>query len=187
MAATAANDLPAHPGPDPSTPEFLRLMATHQAQIFSYILSVLPNWDDAQEVYQEMSVVLWKAFGSFEPGTNFRAWATKTAYHQVLVFRKRQKRLPLPMSDEFLQLVAAEIDATADILQDQVRALRDCVRKLNRRDAELVRRCYQPGGTTRSVAQQLGRPAGTVYKSLSRIRRALYDCVQRTLATEGSR
>ncbi len=127
-AATAESQPPASPGD--STPEFLRLMSAHQSQIFAYILSLLPNWDDAQEVYQETSVILWKAFGSFEPGTNFRAWAAKTAFHQVLAFRKRQKRLPLPMSDEFLKTVAEEVDATADALQDEVRALRGCVQKL---------------------------------------------------------
>jgi RNA polymerase sigma-70 factor (ECF subfamily) len=34
------------------------------------------------------------------------------------------------------------------------------------------------------VARQLGRPANSVYQSLSRIRRTLLDCIKRRLAAE---
>lgn len=172
--------------PESATPEFLRLFTAHQPQLFGYILSLLPHWDDAQEVLQETSVVLWQSFGSFTPGTNFRAWACRTAFHQVLSFRKRQKRVPMPLSDAFLQVVADETESLVDPLADQMRALTACIEGLRPRDAELLRQCYASGNSTRDVAKQLGRPEGTIYKSLTRIRRALFACIERTLAGERS-
>lgn len=186
MTPRPFDDVPAEVGiSESATADFLRLFAAHQPQIFGYILSLLPHWDDAQEVLQETSVVLWKSFGSFVPGTNFRAWACQTAFHQVLTFRKRQKRVPMPLDDEFLEAVSHESQSLADSLQDQLRALSQCIEKLRPRDAELLRRCYQPGASTRKVANELGRPAGTIYKSLTRIRRTLFACIERTLHVEG--
>jgi RNA polymerase sigma-70 factor, ECF subfamily len=170
--------------PKCATPEFQHLFFAHEPQIFAYILSLLPHRDDAQEVLQETSVVLWRSFSGYTPGTNFRAWACQTAFNQVLSFRKRQKRVPMPLGDAFLEAVAAEAELLAEPLQDQLRALTYCVDKLRPRDADLLRRCYQKGATTKVVAGQLGRPAGTIYKALTRIRRTLFACIERTLAAE---
>jgi RNA polymerase sigma-70 factor (ECF subfamily) len=187
MVADVPQDMPPDRTPlgaESATPDFLRLFATHQPQIFAYILSLLPNWDDAQEVLQETCVVLWKSFGSFTPGTNFRAWASQAAFHQVLSFRKRQKRVPMPLSDAFLQAVAQETEALADPLEAQLRALSTCIEKLRPHDAALLRQCYEPGASTKIVAKEVGRPAGTIYKALTRIRRTLFACIQQTLAAE---
>ena len=67
-------------------------------------------------------------------------------------------------------------------------ALRRCLEKLADKDRELVRHCYGDSRVTfKTVAQELGRPVNTVYKALNRIRKALYECIERTLAVEGLR
>lgn len=170
-----------------NTTEFLRLFSVHQPQILAWIYSMLPDWNDAQDVLQETSIVLWKAFPEYQPNTNFQAWACKVAFHQILAFRKKQKRTPLPMGDQFLEAVASEVESLGHSLQDQLQALAGCIEKLRPRDADLLKRCYAPGANTKQVAADLQSPAGTVYKSLSRIRRRLYACIKRTLATEGGR
>jgi len=44
---------------------------------------------------------------------------------------------------------------------------------------------YGESGTFREIAERIGRPVGSVYDSLCRIRRDLYTCIQRKLANEG--
>ena len=88
------------------TAEFLRLYTLHQPRLFAYVLTMIPKWHDAEEVLQETSVVLWQAFGQFQLGTDFRAWANKTALNQVLSFRKRHKRLAVPLSERFVEAIA---------------------------------------------------------------------------------
>ena len=61
------------------------------------------------------------------------------------------------------------------------------MKKLGSRDRELIERRYRTKTTARRVAEELGRPTSTVYKALARIRDALYDCVERTLAQESHR
>jgi RNA polymerase sigma-70 factor, ECF subfamily len=166
---------------------FLRLFTAAQPHVFAYIFTLLPNWNDAEEVLQETSLTLWRSFGEFQEGTNFRAWACKTAYYQVLSLRKRRKRAPVLISPEAVEVVAEEIAEMAGTLDDQLRALSGCVGKLRPDDRSVLDRFYGSGLPVKRIAEELGRPVGTITKTLTRIRRALFACIERTLATEESR
>ena len=51
-----------------------------------------------------------------------------------------------------------------------------------------MRHCYGDSRVTfKTAARNLGRPVNTVYKALNRIRKVLYECIERTLAVEGVR
>ena len=45
--------------------EFVRLLAGHDRAIMLFILSLVPNWADAEEIRQETSVKLWQEFSKF--------------------------------------------------------------------------------------------------------------------------
>jgi RNA polymerase sigma-70 factor (ECF subfamily) len=94
--------------PSERVDEFVRLLSQNQRRIFHYVLSLVPTWDDAEEIVQETNLVLWREFGRFQGGTNFAAWSCKVAFHQVLAWRKRRKRDRLEFSIEFLEVIAEE-------------------------------------------------------------------------------
>jgi RNA polymerase sigma-70 factor (ECF subfamily) len=82
-----------------------------------------------------------------------------------------------------MQSLASVRLAMADRLQEEREWLTDCVAKLRADDRELIHRCYgRKNITAKDVAVALGRPVNTVYKALIRIRRSLYECVQRTIS-----
>ena len=70
-------DVDAH-RPDP-TGEFLELYSHNYPRLQFYLTSLMPMADDAADVLQETSLVLWKRFDTYETGTNFFAWACKIA------------------------------------------------------------------------------------------------------------
>jgi RNA polymerase sigma-70 factor (ECF subfamily) len=129
---------------------------------------------------------LWRKFDEFSAGTDFFQWAARIAYYKVLSFHKQRKRMPMAVSEEFVEAVATDTAARADLLEDRRRALVDCIAKLKERDRDLLHRRYTPGITMKQVAEQLGRPAKSVYAALARIRHALLECVERKLAAEGT-
>ena len=165
---------------------FVRLFAAHEHQVYACIVSALVHWADADEVMQETSVALWEMFDDFEEGTNFLAWACKIAYFRILRFREKQKRDRLQFDPDFLDTVAATALEEAELFEVRRKALGDCVGKLKERDRDLLQSCYG-GGKIREAAERLARPAKGVYKALARIRQALFDCVQRKLASQGVR
>lgn len=172
------------PMSDADKEQFVRLMATYGRRLYAYILSLVPNWADADEIFQETSVRLWRDFADFEPNTNFSAWATRVAYFQVLTWRKRAARSQLVFDDEVIQLVAQRHEVLVPFAESRHRALGDCVQELSGHSRDLLARCYAPGAQVKEVAESMGRNLPAVYKALQRIRSSLRDCVERRLKAE---
>ena len=167
---------------------FARLFATHDRWLFAYLVSLLGNSARAEEVFQEVCVVLWREYETFQLGTNFVKWVSVIAHNQVHRFRRERKRVGLQLSDVVVELLADDAVERAGLLEARRDALRRCLKKLSSTDRQLVQHCYNDSRTTfRRVAQVLGRPVNTVYKALNRIRKSLYECIERTVAVEGAR
>jgi RNA polymerase sigma-70 factor (ECF subfamily) len=164
------------------TDEFMTLFTRYQRHVYCYIRSLVPRSSDLEEVVQQTNAVLWEKFGCFKTGTNFLAWALTVARFEVLNYRARQGRAELLFSDEFLEEVAASAAANSDGMALRLETMADCREELSHSDKDLLDRRYTPGATSRSVADALGRPVVSVYKSLSRIRSRLLDCMERRLA-----
>jgi RNA polymerase sigma-70 factor (ECF subfamily) len=164
---------------------FARLFAQHDRWLFAYLVSLLGNAAHAEEVFQEVCVVLWREYETFELGTNFVKWVSVIAHHQVHRFRRQQRRGGPQLSDAAVELLAQDAVERVDLLEWRRDALRRCLEKLPDRDRQLVRSCYGDSRVKfKTVAQAIGRPVNTVYKALNRIRKTLYECIERTLAVE---
>ncbi len=164
--------------------QFVGLFARHQFAIFSYILSLLPNWADAEDVFQQTSIVLWRKFDEFDaegPTSNFVRWGCQIARFKVLNYLKKLGRDRHVFSDRLLGLLAHEGIETAGQLDDERRALNACLGKLQARHRNLLHACYS-GTTIKEVAQRLGRTPNSLYKLLNRIRQRLLRCIEQTLA-----
>jgi RNA polymerase sigma-70 factor (ECF subfamily) len=168
---------------------FLRLFLQNERRLYAYIYTLLPNPSDADDVLQEASLAMWEKFDVAQPPTDFLAWARRVAYFKVLESYKSHKkadRALTQLSLVFLERVAETASEQAELLRldDRREALAGCVEKLRTRDRELLACRYAEGATTQSAAEQLGRSVDAVYKALAKLRQALFDCVQRTLARE---
>ena len=169
------------------TDEFVRLWTLHGQRIYSYLLMLTSNHADADEIYQEVGMVLWKDFEHYTPGTNFHAWARKIAFNRVRNFRRLHYHKTALCSPRFLETIDRQIDQQSSTLDAQYNALAKCFEKLSARQKDLIDRRYQPGATPASVAEQMGRNVKAVYQALWRIHNALFDCVRKhTLGEEAS-
>lgn len=168
--------------PEARVDEYVRLLSQHQRRLAMYICTLVPTWNDAEEIIQETSLVLWREFDRFEPGTNFLAWACRIAFHQVLAWRKKRTRDRLEFSPEFLERVAEEAIQSQDWLEERREALSACLERLPDAQRELLRLRYSEDCTVETLADRLQRTSTALYRALSRIRQTLTECVQRRLA-----
>src|SRR5215204_4341655 len=110
MVVDADTGEPHPPRPEVSGPAkgalFLRLFLQNQRRIYAYILTLLPNRADADDVLQEASLVLWDKFDDRCPPDDFTAWACRIAYYKVLDFCKKHQRNRVLFSQEMVERVA---------------------------------------------------------------------------------
>src|SRR4051812_22962896 len=183
MSSSSPNEL-ASANRDDRVAEFLELYSTNYPRLQFYVTALLPAANDAADVLQEVSMVLWRRFDTFELGTNFFAWACKIARFQVMKARERQGRSTRLFDNSLLEKLAADAADENVVWQVPLQALENCLTKLSEIDRSLIRRRYQPGMTVQQIAADHGRSANALSKSLSRIRRVMLDCIDRTMALE---
>jgi RNA polymerase sigma-70 factor, ECF subfamily len=162
--------------------EFVRLLTGNERRLKSYILTLVPNLADAEQIAQETSLRLWQQFGQYDPSLgDFSAWARSIAHYQVLTFRKKQGRERIVFSSELVDALAERAAVRESELAARQEALIDCVGKLPDHARELVRLYYYAGMKLRAAAERLGRSVAATEKAIVRIRRVLYNCVNSAL------
>jgi RNA polymerase sigma-70 factor, ECF subfamily len=159
-------------------------MTRHQSELYGYIFAVVRNWQDADDLFQSVCLVLWSKFDLFRPGSSFFAWARQTAKITVSNFL-RHKQSRSSVSQQVLDTLArTAVDAQDDEAEPYLAALRRCRGKLDAADEELLELRYVKELGTRQIADQMQRLQPNVCRSLSRIRRWLLECVQMELARQ---
>ena len=167
-----------------SLEHYLDLYSDHQRRLYLYINAMLPNPADADEVFQETNIIIWRKFDQFEPGTDFLAWAYRIAFLQAKDYCRRAKRSTLCFSPDVMEQISGRITDDDDALESRRTALEDCKQKLDAEDRELIDRCYAPQAKVEQVAKEFNRQSTSVYRSLRRIRQLLLTCITRTLQGE---
>jgi len=160
--------------------EFLKLFLKVQPAVRSYLLSLLRNGVDADDVFQEVSLVLWERFGDYDDRLPFLHWAFGIARNHVARWRRSAPRarawLP-PEVEEKLAVTYAEIE---DELAPRRRALRDCVEKLGAQARVLLSLRYEQVWSLQQIARARRMSLNAVNKALGKVRRFLADCTSGT-------
>ena len=145
---------------------FLSRFLKAERRIFTSILTLLPHRADAEDVLQEVSVIMWEKFDEREPPEDFVAWGCRIAYFRIRDYRRWQRRQRVIFSETMLEQVAATLSGARTLHLDERReALSQCLGKLGRRDRELLAERLKEGASAQSTAACLGRSVDAVYKA----------------------
>ena len=169
------------PVDDAQHSQFLRLFAANEAALHTFVRSMLPTRQEAADVMQEVAVTLWQKFSSAD---DFRPWAFGVARNMALRHLRSQARDRHVFDDDLVNRLADEASAMEQRHITQREALTGCLQKLPAMQRELALAAYTKGTRMDELAAQRGQTPMSLYKLLHRIRQALLECVQRTLARE---
>ncbi|HRH96645.1 MAG TPA: sigma-70 family RNA polymerase sigma factor [Prosthecobacter sp.] len=163
---------------------FLRSFTAHEPAIRAHVRRLVPFRADADDVMQEISVVLWEKFDSFRDGADFKAWAFGVARFEVLAWLRDRGRDRLVLDEEIVTKIAEETTAEEPRLERQREALEHCMKKVPGAQRDLLMQAYQPESRIQEVAQSSGRSVTGFYQWLHRMRRMLLECIRRAMSEE---
>jgi RNA polymerase sigma-70 factor, ECF subfamily len=165
--------------------EFAELLRDNQSRLYGYIHALVRDLDDADDLFQQTTIILWNKFGEYDRSRSFLSWACGVARFEVSNFLRTRGRQKLYFTDDLnLLLIEAYDRVPKDEMEERRDALGQCVAKLRDRDRELLRECYGHPAGIGTAAGKRGRSSQSVYNSLRRIRRALHECIERALAAQ---
>lgn len=163
---------------------FARHFTRHEGALRVFVRSLLPSWDDADEVMQAVSLVTWKKFDQFDTNTDFMRWAAAIARFEVLNYRRSKARDRLVLDEDVMALLARECQESEEDRAAERRALDICLKRIPEPQRLLVLRAFTPGCRMKDMAEQIGVSANALYKRVDRIKQALFRCVRQTVVVK---
>ncbi len=161
--------------------QFIRQFTKSQPSLYAYILGMTHSTSDADDVLQEVNLALWRKREQYDPRFDFVPWAIGFARIEVSSHRKKHSKRGLALSDDVLNLLAVEWPKLAPMQEQRLAALDHCLRKLAATEHQMITGFYRGGASVKELSDRHDRPLSTVYKILTRARKALRLCVQATL------
>lgn len=170
------------------TRTFLGLLIPHHRQIYLFILYLVGNGADADDILQDTLAEMWKKFGDYSEGTNFVAWSRAIAKYKVLQFIDNNKPYRFHFDHELLHMLEQEIERPRDeeSAQEKIEVLNECVRKLTQKDRHILALRYEKDLTLSGIAKRYGISIPGIYKILSQIHDRLARCIRVGLRNRGA-
>jgi RNA polymerase sigma-70 factor (ECF subfamily) len=168
-----------------SNGEFIRLFMPLQGDLLAYILSMGVAPADAEDVLQDSASIMFSKIDQFKEGTNFRAWAYAIVRNEILRYFSKAKKKPLSLTDEAYGDIEHLATDESEVPSIELKALIMCLEGLGDKARDMVMMRYRDNMQVKGIADELGRPANSVYVTLSRIRKKLQECIARAGADEG--
>lgn len=166
------------------TKTFVNLMVSNRRRIQAFILMLVPNINDAEDIFQETILEMWKKFDTFQVGTDFVAWAVTIAKYKVLTFRKKTLSSKMQFSNEIIELLESTAGPKVDKLHEHLEVLKKCMGRLREKDVLLLKLRYENDMTYKAISSRTGKSPVVIHRMMSAIHASLATCIRRTLRLE---
>jgi RNA polymerase sigma-70 factor (ECF subfamily) len=149
----------------------------HMQELYRTAAAILRDRIQAQDIVQETYLRAWKAFSSFTPGTNCRAWLFKILFREISHHRRNWFNRSLFCGPETLELLVYKTPKSEDLTDEEILS---ALRKLPARFAEVVLLADVHDFTYKEIEETLDIPIGTVMSRVSRGRSLLRSYLSRS-------
>lgn len=161
-----------------------QLFVKHQLSIRAFILSLEPNFTDAEDLLQEVFLVITRKAGQFQEGTNFFAWACTIARFKLLESMRRRSRSQ-DLSEEVVEALCA-VDPEEHFDDARLAALQHCLDQLAPKARQMMYLRYYGEHSPTEIARLVSWTPNAVRVALSRARTVLQDCLEHRLGKEAA-
>lgn len=166
---------------------FMKLYVHAQSPLRSYLYSLLGRREEMDEVFQEVSVILWEEFEKYDETRPFLPWALGIARIQAARWRRERARFAAWLEPEVEAQLARSFVELEDELAGRRLALASCLARLGERAREMLALRYERNLSLQEIALREQRTVNAVNKALAKIRHFLAECTGLLLRAEAHR
>jgi RNA polymerase sigma-70 factor (ECF subfamily) len=153
------------------------------ASLYNFAHWLTHNREEAEDLVQETYMKALKGFGSFEPGTNFRAWMYRILRNTFLTSRSGlsvKMTVPLDREEDATGRPADTPEAVLLARADQ-QMIQSALERLPVQFREVIVLCDIEEMSYHEIAEIVGIPIGTVMSRLSRARKSMRELLAEKL------
>lgn len=154
------------------------VLLAQRTSLLGYIWSMVRDPHVAEDVFQEVSVLLLEKREELNDVKALPTWLRRAARFRALARLRNQERTPTMLSASTMDLIDAcwekeEEPNSGDIIA----ALHHCLAKLTPTARRMLLLRYDDGLSGAEVAEVVGLKTGAVYTALSRVHTTLRGCI----------
>ncbi len=157
--------------------EFERLAVPLFEPLYNFAYWLAQNRDEAEELVQETFAKALRGFGSFQPGTNFKAWMFRILRNTFLTSRTGLRATPmLDVDDPSVEPLLSDVRNSPEVHLIQIHnreAIERALEQLPIQFREVILLCDVEEMKYQEIAETLAIPIGTVMSRLGRGRRLM--------------
>jgi RNA polymerase sigma factor (sigma-70 family) len=155
--------------------EFLKRIESHKGILYKVSKMYMDNFDDQQDLFQEIICQLWKSYDSFRNESQFSTWMYRVAINTAIVFLRKEKRkvdkYEIPSEN------IKEDESDSPLKENQLDHFYKAVQKLEKIDKAII--FYQlEGFSHREIGENLGISEGNARVKLNRAKEKLKEIIK---------
>ncbi|MBA2479948.1 MAG: sigma-70 family RNA polymerase sigma factor [Planctomycetes bacterium] len=160
------------------TEAYAAVVELTERRLRAFLAFHAPDRDLVDEVAQQAYITAYGKLADYTAGTNFLAWLKRIAFNHLQNECRRRQRAG-NAHERLTELIAPEPAADPDLLAERGDALDRCLAGLADEARQLLDWRYRDGVSPAEIARRLGRQASGVRVALTRLRQALFTCMER--------
>ncbi|PHN00866.1 RNA polymerase sigma factor [Flavilitoribacter nigricans] len=150
--------------------QFSQMVKENEAIIFKVSTVYTRTLEDQQDLYQEIVIQLWRAFGTFRQQARISTWIYRIALNTAITRLRREKRQTQHVPID--QVVLRYAEGTDPVFEEQVKMLYRYIETLNDLDKGIIL-LYLEEKSHEEIAGIIGISKSNVGTRISRIRQKM--------------
>lgn len=160
-----------------------RVLQLYGAMIFGQVARIVTCQEDAEEVYQDVFVKVFRNIESYDSRqASLATWISRIAYNESLNFVRRAQQPLIYVDDRDVDLESIQNEALAQVFQQQdeatIQQIERALDYLSPEELALITMFYYDDMSLKDIAYATDSAPSTVASRLSRTRRKLYRIIQ---------
>ncbi len=167
--------------------DIVQAVVKHRRMIHAYANAVVRDFHLAEDIYQEVALIVAKDWDAIPPGSEMIPWLKEVTRRKALEALRKHRKMPIVLSEEVLELIAGQFTPSkpeaerAERNEQRYKIMERCLGKLRGIARVVINKRYgeERQRPCEEIAASLGRSVKAVYNIIGRARLALAGCVER--------
>lgn len=155
----------------------MRALLEDRAMLVGFIRAIVGTRTLAEDVFQELAILVMRKHAEIPNAEAFPGWIRRAARFEARNALRKHGREHVAISEDVAELIERQPPDSLSSNQ-HIEALERCIKLLSPAARNLITLKYHQGQSGDEMSNSLGKPLNTIYVSLSRIHKALGQCVK---------
>jgi RNA polymerase sigma factor (sigma-70 family) len=157
--------------------EFISLLNQHQKIIYKVCNLYMQSHADKEDLFQEITLQAWKAYGKFRGDAKFSTWLYRVALNTAITFYRKEKKNIVFTTDDVPETVTGPYDP----IEERTKAMYIAIGELSKIDKAIVM-LYLEDYSYAEISEVIGITANNIAVKMNRIKIKLKDQTKKYIA-----